>query len=131
MTQFTLFVCVCVVGFRKKPSGVGFSFSCLTAGERGSARVRPEVYHVCSMPCKRHWPGKLPARTGPVSSAEPHTEFAAYRASAAKNVTGLKRDELCRVYRIPQVVGFQVCSVPCKRRWRGNGRTPAELPGQP
>ena len=65
------------VSFSQNPSKVGFSFSCLTAGERGSAGVRPEVYHVCSMPYKRHWPGngrtgglpaELPARTGPVSS---------------------------------------------------------------
>ena len=92
--------------FPKNPSGVGFSFRCLTARERGSAGVRPEVYHVCSMPCKHRWPGngrtgglpaELPARTGPASSAPSFAgftacrrwsgfkrpEFAAYRASAA------------------------------------------------
>ena len=83
--------------FPKKPFAVEFSFSCLTARERGSAGVRPEVCHVCSMPCKRNWPGngrtgglpaELPARPGP-SSSVPRL-----------------------VYRIPQ---GRVCSIPRKR----------------
>ena len=60
------------------------------------------------------------------STAHRRAEFAACRASTAKNVTGLKCAELCRVYRIPQVVGpqvYRVCSIPCKRRWWGNRRT--------
>ena len=89
--------------FFPKPLWVGFSFSCLTARGRGSAGVRPEVCHVCSMPCKRHWPGNcrtggLPAeaRTGPVSSVPSlpyrRAEFAAYRASAAER----DRSQVCR-----------------------------------
>ena len=75
----------------------------------GRPRRFTQPFHCSSHP-------RAPYGRNKKNTAYRRAEFAAYRASAAKNVTGLKCAKFCRVYRIPQVVGPNSSSRGCVAR---------------